>query len=47
MKTKAIIRKTQKTAPSTLAGIDVAHIRVDQAKLTEIANARKTLMNAK
>ena len=31
----------------TLAGLDLAYPRVDQAKLTEIANARKTLISSK
>jgi len=31
----------------TLAGLDLAYPRVDQAKLTEIASAKKTLMSAK
>jgi hypothetical protein len=31
----------------TLADLDLAYPRVDQQKLTEIANARKTLMSSK
>ena len=31
----------------TLAGLDLAYPRVDQAKLTEIANARETLLGSK
>ncbi|MBV8436620.1 MAG: hypothetical protein JOY95_03815, partial [Silvibacterium sp.] len=30
----------------TLAGLDLSYPRVDQAKLTEIANARKALMRS-